>query len=366
MSNVVCVSNFKDRFYHAIADKSYLPKLITIRKELEMVDNELDQISNSLKAAVIECHTEADAIKTTISEAAQSIIDLVKRREQELHLRVDQKKADVMKQIEKSESRKMEFSLSSDNVRGACDQLTADLVKQDFRRTAAIESLSGRSVILQREVNELALALHTGEMDLSFERAPLPDAIPVGCLRDNIQRKTLLGSVCGSRKGKRDSLIRLHVIDCKYTIYPSLCSVEPYYCYYRVEPYYYRGFSLLTVNTMVKAFQQHRNLYLVCMEGRSVLKHSICVAEESTTMLPIGGHGGTNFLFYNTSTIFKYNIDPSLPNKERLASLTLSDALLYAIRAVCWDEEMTNCYALLQDGLTIKFFSFDSGRNLSK
>lgn len=64
MSNVVCVSNYGDRFCHATADKRYLSKLTTIRKELEMVDNELDQISNSLKAAVIECQTEADAIKT--------------------------------------------------------------------------------------------------------------------------------------------------------------------------------------------------------------------------------------------------------------------------------------------------------------
>lgn len=115
-------------------------------------------------------------------------------------------------------------------------------------------------------------------MDRSFERAPLPDAIPVGSLRDNTQRNTLLGSVCGSRKGKRDSLIRLEVINCKNTIYPSLRSVEPYY---------YRGFSLLTVNTMIKAFQQSQNLYLVCMEGRSVMRHSICVAEGSTTMLPV-------------------------------------------------------------------------------
>lgn len=40
------------------------------------------------------------------------------------------------------------------------------------------------------------------------------------------------------------------------------------------------------------------------------------------------------------------------------SSATLSNALLYQISAVSWDECGENCYALLSDGETIKTFSF--------
>ncbi|KAJ8048213.1 hypothetical protein HOLleu_00439 [Holothuria leucospilota] len=349
MSNIV----FEDSC-HAKTVKRLTSSLTSVTNELKIVDIELDQISTLLKTAPDDCHREATNIKTTIKETAQSIIDAIKRREHELCLEVDQRKAAVMKKIEDNEKRKNDLCRKSENIKETCGQLQSDLQKDGFNQKDVIENQPRWSANLQRELRELKSTLPNGAIGLSFERVPLSAAIPIGSLRDKERENRLQVLGYGSEAGRKDQLIQLHRIDCRRVEETEL--PRPYI---PKHPFNFQGFALLTADGMMLSFKRNHTLYLVWKGGEKSKPRDIPVDEENLVMSPIGGDDGKSILFNNKSTVFKYDVTSSLPCKQALKSVKLSNALLYSIRAVSWDEGMTNCYALLQDGLTIKFLQFD-------
>ena len=145
---------------------------ITI-EEVRLTEESIDEMSKATKEAMSKCKADTILVKTAITDAEESLIELLRQKVKPLLSEVDDAKMAAIKEFKQMDLKVTDLSFLSNSIKCVGESLLADLKNKDIKRRGLVNLLSQRKDKVQtyiKEVQEAQTSENLGVKDLTHQR----------------------------------------------------------------------------------------------------------------------------------------------------------------------------------------------------